>query len=218
MLEIKVIGDEVYVYSSDWHNLELDEKFFFRDLRASCVRFVETNKKGFMRLDKLVKIPYHMRGKEERQWARLVFRTLKKACDDRNIPYGEDFLKLYEQAKDGALVAEKYAGKQRLKDEYMGGLEKAIVDANTVMRKGCGWCQFLRTRGTRPYCIAAQRFCRKKADEEEVEFYARREAKVTGLDVEFYAQPYPCMDCPIVEQGQRAMERRSEILDRNYRN
>lgn len=215
MLEIKVENGKVFVYSSDWHNLELDEKYFFRDLRASCVRFVESNQKGFLRLDSLSSVPYHMRGKEEKQWEWRVLRTLKKACDDRSIPYGEDFLKLYEKAKSDALPAEKQLGYQRLKDEYMGGLNKAISDANTVMRKGCGWCQFLRTRGSRPYCIAAQRFCRKKADEEEVEFYARREAKVTGLDVEFYAQPYPCMDCPIVENGQRALERRSAIFERN---
>lgn len=217
MLKIKVIDGEIYAESQDWEKLSFDERFFLRDCYNNDMPFIKSDVKGNLRLELPEKA--HWIGSERYPWGwkHFCLKTVKELCELYHIPFNNAFLELFQKVAEEAKAEEWQRRKTNLKTDYLESLEKNIATANTRMHEGCGTCFFLRMAAYKPYCIAATRFPRYKTDEVEAEFYARRESKITGLELEFYAAPYPCAGCPVVENGRRALEKRSEFLDKHLK-
>lgn len=205
MLKIKVIDGEIYASADDWQKLETNESEFFSRCYWGGVPWVETTPGGDLKLQ-LSKVSA-IADKKRLKW-------LCQLCDDWKIELPDEwyplFVEVSEKAKEEERAEQITQAEQRQLDEWNRQIERA----NRLMTNGCGRCQFLRVKGGQPYCKAAERLCNKRTDEEEREFYAKRESKVTGEKCEFYAKPYPCVDCPEMVQGRRALEVRSAWLDK----
>lgn len=204
MLKIKVIDGEIYASADDWAKLEENEIEFFSKCYWNGLPWVQTSC-GDLKFDF---------SKTSATANKKRLKRLYQLCDDWKIELPDEWYPLFVEVKQKVEEEERAEQVSRAVQQQLDEWNESIRRANARMTYGCELCQFLRIKDGQPYCKAAERHCSKRTDEEEREFYAKRESKVTGEKCEFYAKPYPCVDCPEMVQGRRALELRSAWLDK----
>lgn len=141
-----------------------------------------------------------------------ILNVLSDICNSFKIPLPDEFDELISEVRKTADVERVVRKKEEDDKKRVEEWNEQIKNASRRMSGGCGFCPSLRLIDGKHYCIATERFCEKNPIEEEREFYAKREAQRTGEKCEYYAQPYPCVNCPEMIRGRRALELRTAFF------
>lgn len=107
----------------------------------------------------------------------------------------------YEEVVKAYLIAEDEKHQER---KHIFELQKAVTRAQFKMKDGCGFCEHKKIIKGEHYCTYTNKPCYKKPEEWEREFYAQREAKLLGVNCEFWATPYPVSGCVYLVKGRQA--------------
>lgn len=200
MLKIEVIDGDVYAI--------VDGKLS----KAESMFMASTYEYGYY-FKEIGHGKHKLTNKEKNEHQLKMLDRLVEFAKVYGISISEEFEGYYADVSEKAKQEAFEAWKKSRKEEYLAALDKRIKNAQRIMHGGCGWCYYKRNREWSKYCTAAERFCRYKKDEMEEEFYAKREAMALRSTCEFYATAYPCVNCPKIIEGQRAFERKSQLLD-----
>lgn len=141
-----------------------------------------------------------------------TLNRLANICDDFEIQLPDKFFQLLSKIGQAADEEERKMKNAEDEKKQLDEWNEQIKKASRRMTGGCGFCSSLILKDGEHYCTAAERFCEKDPVEEEREFYTKREAQRTGEKCEYYATAYPCVNCPEMVQGRRALELRTEYL------
>lgn len=211
MIKIFSRDKKVYATSDNWQDLSGDEESFFRQCKRYFVSW-----QGFegdaLRLE-LYERKQHREIDNKKQLKLLMIQVrdanlFRKVCE-----IDDTFQAFYEETEQLAAKEEIERERERIFAAQVADWNKKIQKANWRLRNGCSLCEYVRAKGRTCICSAVDKPCHYKTDDIEREFYARRESLVTGLEVEFYATPYPCAGCPKVIEGRRALEEKTAFLE-----
>lgn len=141
-----------------------------------------------------------------------TLNRLAKICDEFEIHIPDEFFQLLSEIGQAADEEERTRKNAEDEKKQLDEWNEKIKNASRRMTGGCGFCSSLVLKDGEHYCTSAERFCEKNPIEEEREFYTKREAQRTGEKCEYYATAYPCVNCPEMVQGRRALELRTEYF------
>jgi hypothetical protein len=202
MMDVEYKNGEVLLNCEDWSTLTDEEHAFLSDSYWADVLWVGTTAGDAIKM--------HLSNSAKENLRRITkVKNLAKEHGVRFRASADAFIIKLEEAKKEEDRKERI---DRIKRYYTQSLDKAIELAHQRMTSGCGMCPYLRSKGQDSFCTAANRYCRKRDDEAEFEFYARREAQFTNQEVWYFATAYPCPGCLYVINGRKALEQRTELL------
>jgi hypothetical protein len=196
---MKVIAKNDWIYlRADFDNLNGGERTYMEDCYWKGAPWCDKDEEGDCPLYK------HENAKDNLFAIEKVLHMayLRHFVDLKDSEINAVLDKAKEEAeKQREIERKEYAAK-----EYLKELKMRVERAYTKLRDGCAGCDELRYTKDGHRCLYADRMCRKNKEEEEYEFYAKREAKLCNIDCTYFARPYPCAGCKHIELAKKAQE------------
>ena len=199
---MKVIVKSNWIYlRADFDNLTSDESNFMRECYWKYAPWGDFDNEGDCPLYK------HLTAKDNERAIMRVFELV----DKRNVEVSDE---VYDVLKTVSLAADEERKKEteaRAAAQHIKELEEIVKKAYFKLKNGCDYCEHLKFNGYTHRCAFADRACRKSKEEEEYEFYAKREERITGIEPAYFALPYPCAGCEYIVNAQKAQEELQEL-------
>lgn len=211
MIKIFSRDKKVYATADNWQDLSGDEERFFRQCKRYFVSW-QGFEGGDLRLE-LYERKQHREIDNKKQLKLLMIQVRDANLFRKVVEIDDTFQAFYEETEQLAAKEEIEREREQIFAAQVADWNRKIQKANWRLRNGCSLCEHVRAKNGSCICSAVDKPCHYKTDDIEREFYARRESSVTGLEVEFYATPYPCAGCPKVIEGRRALEEKTAFLE-----
>ena len=115
--------------------------------------------------------------------------------------------------KDAFDAEEKVKQEERARQEYINELKSAVEYAQGIMKDGCGWCseKYYDREQRCQMCKYACKPVRFRDEDIEWQYECQHDAKVMGIECEYFAPAYPVVGCKWLVQGQEALEKLREM-------
>ncbi len=194
---MQVIAKEGWIYlRADFNNLTSDESNFMRECYWACAPWCDFDKEGDAPLYKANFATDNVK----------AMKSIFKYADVRGIEIADDVYDVVAEFSKEANQERAKKEEERKAAQHIKDLQEIVKRAYTFLRGGCYDCHHLQYEFGEHKCLYANRRCRKSKEEEEYEFYAKREERITGVEPAYFALPYPCAGCEYIVNAQKAQE------------
>lgn len=199
---VKVIVKNDWIYlRADFKNLTSAQHEFMRECYWSYAPWGDFDEDGDSPLYK------QSTAKDNERAINRIFELAHK----RNVEVSDEVYDVYKTVSLAADEERKKEEEARKAAAHIKELQETVSSAYFWLKHGCASCEHLKYERGAHRCLYADRLCRKSKEEEEYEFYARRESQITGMAPAYFALPYPCAGCKYIEEAQKAQEELDQL-------
>lgn len=199
---MKVIVKNEWIYlRADFKNLTNEEHNFMEKCYLNYAPWCEFDEEGDTPLFNSTRM----------QWNEIAIKKVFEYADFYEIEVSEEVKRIQEIVSKKAEEERAKEAEERKAAQHVKELQDAIKKAYFKLQNGCPSCEHLKFDGYTHRCAFADRVCRKNKEEEEYEFYAKREERITGIEPAYFALPYPCVGCKYIVAAQKAQVELQEL-------